>query len=39
MPDWARIIYLVLALLVVAPGAALAWRDIRGRRRPPTKRD
>jgi hypothetical protein len=33
MPDEARIVYLLLALLVVAPGAWAAWKNLRNRRK------
>jgi hypothetical protein len=32
MPEWMRILYLVLALAVVAPGAAAAWSRLRKRK-------
>lgn len=32
MPDWLRVVYLVMALLVVAPGAVEAWRRLRRRK-------
>jgi hypothetical protein len=32
MPDWLRVVYLLMALLVVAPGAVAAWRRLRRRK-------
>jgi hypothetical protein len=33
MPDELRILYLLLAALVVAPGAIAAWKNLRDRKR------
>jgi hypothetical protein len=32
MPEWARVIYLLMALLIVGPAAIEAWRRLRRRK-------